>query len=153
MISALLRGAAAGAAGTTALNAATFVDMAVRARPSSSTPQQTVETIAERAGYPIPGEGEERQNRLAGLGSLGGIATGIAIGSVAGFLGPITRRLPIGLAGVLLGGAAMALTAGSMKRLGISDPSSWSAEDWASDALPHLAYGAVTAAALRAMAP
>ena len=153
MISALLRGAAAGAAGTTALNAATFVDMAVRARPSSSTPQQTVETLAERAGYPVPGEGDERQNRLTGLGSLGGIATGIAIGSVAGFLGPITRRLPLGVASVLLGGAAMALTDGSMKRLGITDPTSWSAEDWASDALPHLAYGVATAATLRSMTP
>lgn len=151
MIIALLRGAVAGAAGTTALNAASYLDMAARARPSSSTPQQTVETLAERAGHPVPGDGEEKHNRLTGLGSLGGIATGVSIGSAAGLLGPLIRRLPLGLSSILLGGAAMALTDSSMVRLGITDPSSWSAEDWAADAVPHFAYGFVTAAALRAM--
>lgn len=151
MITALLRGALAGAAGTTALNAATYVDMAARARPASSTPQQTVATLAEKAGHPIPGEGEEKQNRLTGLGSLSGIVGGVSVGAVAGLLGPILRRLPFGVSGIVLGGAAMALTDGSMMRLGISDPSSWSGEDWAADALPHLAYGVVTAAALRTM--
>jgi hypothetical protein len=29
-------------------------------------------------------------------------------------------------------------------RLGISDPRTWSAADWLSDVLPHLAYGLVT---------
>jgi hypothetical protein len=35
MFKGLARGAAAGAAGTTALNAVTYLDMAVRARPAS----------------------------------------------------------------------------------------------------------------------
>lgn len=153
MFRALIRGAVAGAAGTTALNAATYVDMAVRARPSSSTPQQTVETLAERAGRPIPGEGEDRQNRLTGLGSLSGIVTGVGIGTAGGLFAPILRRLPLGLSSVLLGGAAMALTDTPMTKLGITDPTSWSAGDWASDALPHLVYGAVTVGAMRAMQP
>ena len=38
----MLRGAAAGAAGTTALNVVTYLDMAVRGRPASSTPERTV---------------------------------------------------------------------------------------------------------------
>lgn len=146
----MVRGAVAGAAGTSALNAATYLDMAARARPSSSTPQQAIETLAERAGHPIPGDGEEKQNRLTGLGALSGIATGVSIGSAAGMLGPIIRGMPVGLSAILLGGAAMALTDSSMVRLGIINPSSWSGEDWAADAVPHLAYGLVTAAVLRA---
>ncbi len=41
----VLLGAAAGAAGATALNALTYVDMAVRGRPASSTPETTVERL------------------------------------------------------------------------------------------------------------
>ena len=37
----LLRGAAAGAAGSTALNAVTYLDMVVRGRGTSSTPERT----------------------------------------------------------------------------------------------------------------
>ncbi len=35
-----------------------------------------------------------------------------------------------------------------MAALGISDPRTWSAQDWAADVVPHLAYGLVTAATL-----
>jgi len=34
--------------------------------------------------------------------------------------------------------------------LDVSDPRDWAAMDWMSDAVPHLAYGLVTVAALRA---
>ena len=43
------QGAAAGAAGTTALNAATSVAMAVRERPASDALRQSVERAADRA--------------------------------------------------------------------------------------------------------
>jgi hypothetical protein len=56
-------GMAAGAAGTTALNAVTYADMAWRGRPSSSAPGQAAERIAERMGLKVPGDGEERENR------------------------------------------------------------------------------------------
>jgi hypothetical protein len=46
----LWRGAAAGAAGTTALNAATYLDMAMRGRSTSSAPQDLVKAAADRAG-------------------------------------------------------------------------------------------------------
>jgi hypothetical protein len=146
------RGLAAGAAGTTALNAATYADMAVRGRGGSNLPQQAVEHLAQRAGQEIPGEGEARQHRLDGLGSLSGIATGVGIGVIASVLGPIVRRLPVSISGVLLGAMAMAGTDASMTALGLTDPKSWSTTDWLSDAVPHLAYGAVTAWTLKALA-
>lgn len=153
MFRALTSGALAGAAGTTALNAATYVDMAVRARPASSTPQQAVEELGEQAGRPVPGEGDERENRLAGLGPLLGIATGVGVGVLGGLLGPLLRRLPGTLSVLLLGGAAMASSNVPMSKLGVSDPASWSPNEWASDAIPHLAYGIATTAVLRRLRP
>jgi hypothetical protein len=38
----------------------------------------------------------------------------------------------------------------SMAWLGVSDPRTWTAGDWVGDAVPHLAYGAVTWATLDA---
>ena len=64
------RGAVAGAAGTTALNAVTYLDMAVRARPASKTPEQAVTELAERSHLPIPGGEPARENRICGLGAM-----------------------------------------------------------------------------------
>ena len=153
MFRALLKGALAGAAGTTALNAATYLDMATRGRPASETPQQAAAELANRSGRPVPGTGEDKQNRLAGLGPLLGVATGVGIGTAAGVLAPVLGRLPGPVAAVLVGGAAMAAANVPMKLLGVTDPGTWSAPDWASDAIPHLAYGAVTCTALRLMTP
>jgi hypothetical protein len=150
----LLDGVAAGAAGTTALNAATYVDMAVRGRPASETPQQLVNAVAGKAGVDVPGRGQERDNRLSGLGPLAGDAVGVAVGAVAGVLHRALRargrRLPAALSILLIGGAAMALSDVPLKALGISDPKAWAATDWAADVVPHLVYGAVTYATLRA---
>jgi hypothetical protein len=153
MIRPLLRGALAGAAGTTALNAATYVDMAVRARPASDTPERAVEKVTGDLGVPVPGQGAERENRLHGLGPLAGIATGVGIGVAAGLLRPVVARLPILLSAPLVGAAAMAATDLPMSRMGLTDPKQWSGVDWASDAVPHLAYGLVTVLALRLATP
>jgi hypothetical protein len=50
------------------------------------------------------------------------------------------------LAGAL-GTAAVAMLGANvpMAVLGVSDPRRWAATDWASDVVPHLAYGLVTA--------
>lgn len=40
-----------------------------------------------------------------------------------------------------------------MTVLGVTDPRSWSVGAWVSDVVPHLAYGAVTAAVLRRLLP
>jgi hypothetical protein len=139
----VLRGAAAGAAGTTALNAVTYLDMAVRGRPSSSTPERTVEELAEKAHVPIPGHEEERQNRLQGLGPLTGLVAGVGVGVLvglaraAGFRSQPLVGTALTTVGVLIG------SNGPMTALGITDPRTWSATDWVSDVVPHLAYGAV----------
>jgi hypothetical protein len=145
------RGLAAGAAGVTALNAITYLDMAVRARPSSATPSQAVEQLAEKAGTPVPGEGEERDNRLAGLGPLAGILTGATVGVTAAFARPALARVPAPLAVALLGALAMAAADGPLVALGLTKPGDWTPADWASDVIPHLGYGAATYATLMAL--
>ena len=51
-------GVAAGAAGVTTLNAITYLDMAVRARPSGAAPSHAVEQLAQKAGAGIPGQSD-----------------------------------------------------------------------------------------------
>jgi len=146
-MSGFIRGLVAGAAGTTALNAATYLDMAARGRAASEVPAETVEELAKAAGLTIAGRGAERAHRVEGLSAVAGIVTGVGIGGVFGWLR--RRGLRLGVLGpVVIGGSAMAATDLSIARLGISDPSSWSASDWAADVVPHLAYGCVTHAAL-----
>jgi uncharacterized membrane protein len=144
----VLKGAMAGAAGTTALNAVGYGDMALRGRPASSAPDQVVEQLARRIGLTIPGNGEAHQSRLEGLGALAGMVTGVAVGSAAGRLpGTVCRLGP--LAGpATIGGAAMLATDLTTAVLGVSDPRTWDPASWLSDVVPHLAFGAVVYAAL-----
>ncbi|MDE9365706.1 hypothetical protein PZ938_08825 [Luteipulveratus sp. YIM 133132] len=149
----ILRGAVAGAAGTTALDAVTYLDMAVRGRGTSSTPEDTVERGARVVGLKIPGEGETRANRVQGLGPLSGIAVGVGTGVASGVVQATLRsrgqRLPAAVGVLAVSAVAMALANGPMTVLGVTDPRTWSATDWLSDAVPHLAYGLVTYAALQ----
>ena len=153
MFKGLMRGAAAGAAGTTALNAVTYLDMAWRGRPASSTPQQAVEELARRADRPIPGQGSERDNRLEALGALAGVVTGIGIGAVAGGARAVVLRLGPVAGPVLLGAAAMAATDASLTGLELTNPREWDVTAWLSDAAPHLAFGLVAYGVLRATSP
>ena len=149
----ILAGAAAGAAGTAALNAVTYLDMTVRGRAASDTPERTVQKLADSAGVTVPGEGETRDNRLTGLGSLSGIATGVGVGAAFGVLRRLGLRPPTPLGAAVVGLSAMAATDSSMASMGISDPRTWSAADWLADLLPHLAYGLVTYTTLQALEP
>jgi hypothetical protein len=143
-----LRGAAAGAAATTALDAVTYLDMAVRGRGTSSTPEQTVEKLAEKAHVPIPGDEEHRRNRLQGLGPLTGLVAGVGVGILVGLARAAGFR-----SGTLLTTAGVLVAAnGPMTVLGITDPRTWSATDWASDVVPHLAYGLVATTTMDAFA-
>lgn len=146
-------GAAAGAAGTTALNAVTYLDMILRGRAESEMPRRAVETAAEKAGVEVPGDGEQRSNRVEALGALSGIATGVGIGVGAALGRAVLVRQPLPVAAVVTGAAAMAATDAPMAATGLTDPRSWSLADWLSDAVPHLAYGVVTAWTLRTIAP
>lgn len=143
MFRTIARGCAAGAAGTTALNAVSCLDMAVRGRPSSSTPEAVVGKITTRAGHPVP-DGEGRDNRLSGLGALSGIAVGVGTGALVPLLHRAGLRPHAWLGAVLTGALAMTLADAPRAGLDISDPRTWSPADWTSDALPHLAYGLVT---------
>jgi hypothetical protein len=52
------------------------------------------------------------------------------------------RSQPVVGTGLITVGV-MAAANGPMVALGITDPRTWSATDWISDIVPHLAYGAV----------
>ncbi|WP_246271244.1 hypothetical protein [Amycolatopsis acididurans] len=146
MMRSILRGAAAGAAGATALNAVTYLDMALRGRPASNTPEQTVELLSEKTGARVPGNAKTRPNRVSGLGALLGLLTGTTVGAGYGAAHALGWRPSVLTGGLAASGAAMAGSSAPMTTLGITDPRKWSFADWASDVVPHLAYGLVTAA-------
>ena len=149
----LLRGAAAGAAGTTALNAVGYLDIVYRARAASDTPQVTVEALAHTLGVEIPGEGADKENRTAGLGALTGIAAGVGMGALLGLARASGWRpgsaLTCGVAAI----GALIGTNAPMTVLKVTDPRTWSRADWICDLVPHLAYAAVTAAVVERLDP
>jgi hypothetical protein len=140
----ITRGVVAGAAATTALNAVTYLDMAVRARPPSSTPEQSVQRISDLAHVRL-GEGEKAQNRKSGLGPLLGYATGVGVAVAYAYL-VRGRNLPWPVEAAALTAMAMVAANAPMTVTGVTDPRRWSAAEWASDVVPHLAYGAAAAA-------
>src|SRR3954452_13420590 len=150
-MSRLTHGLAAGAVGTTLLNAATYLDMTITARGSSSVPEQDVEKLARRLGVSLGDDEETVANRKSALGALMGMLTGIAVGGVYGLIRPWARGVPQSLAGVAVCFGTMAATDGATAALGISDPRTWSAKDWATDIVPHLVFGAGVVLAFDAM--
>jgi hypothetical protein len=143
----ILRGAAAGAAGTTALNVVTYLDMALRGRPASSTPADTVEKLAETAHLTVPGDGRRRASRLEGLGALTGLVAGVGVGGLLG----LARASGFRVGTLLTTGTVLISTNGPMTVLGVTDPRTWSTVDWISDLVPHLAYAAVVTTTMDAL--
>lgn len=138
-------GLVAGAAGTTALNAVTYFDMALRGRPASELPAKSAARMAERAGIDL-GEGAAAANRSEGLGAAMGIATGVGWGLVyAAARRFVAPPLPVGA--LVVGAAAMAGSDASLTAQGLTDPRSWGAKAWLADAVPHVAYGFALVAA------
>nr|WP_204342194.1 hypothetical protein [Micromonospora terminaliae] len=133
------------------MNVVTFLDMTLRGRPASSTPEQTAGKLADAAHVDL-GPAEKAASRRTGVGSIIGYGTGIAAGALFGLLAA-RRRIPLPLAVGMLGGGVMATSDGSLAALRISDPRTWSTKDWVSDVVPHLAYGAAVAATWRRLRP
>ena len=123
------RGALAGAAGTTALNAVTYLDMAVRGRPASSTPQETVERLLGLLRIPLPGDRDRREAVENGLGPLLGSVAGVAAG--IGVAALRTTGHPRGRTATFVTTLAFAMLVGNgpMVVLGVTDPRSWSRAD------------------------
>lgn len=147
---ALIRGALAGAAGTVALNAITYADMLVRARPASQVPAQVADMLADRAHLDL-GEDEQAANRAQASGALLGYVTGLGVAILYALAPRPVQRLPRWVTGPLLGAAAMAGSDVPATVLGVASPTEWGSSGWLSDAIPHLAYGATTAAVHQAL--
>jgi pimeloyl-ACP methyl ester carboxylesterase len=133
----LWKGLAAGAVGTELLNITTYLDMALRGRGASSVPEQDVDKLLDRVGVSL-----DDDNRKGAVATLLGYATGASIGTTYAMLRPALRWLPTPVAAAAVGLGAMAATDASSAALGTTDPRTWSATDWLSDIIPHLAYGA-----------
>lgn len=149
MIRNVLAGIAAGAAGTTALNVVSYLDMAVRARAASSTPADTVRRTEQLLGVTLSSEGldsEHAAHRRTAAGALLGIAAGLGVGALYGLVAPRLGGASLVVRGIGAGLVANVGTTGPMVVLGITDPRTWPVSSWASDLAPHLAFGLATAA-------
>lgn len=149
MLRNVLMGTIAGAAGTVALNMATYIDMAIRGRSSSNAPAKMVENLAVKAHLPLSSQGtgyndSTARNRESGLGALLGYVNGLGTGTLYGLLRSQLDSVPLVLAGPIVGLAAMAESDVPLITLGGSNPKSWGVSGWAADAIPHLIYGLVT---------
>ncbi|TDB74943.1 hypothetical protein [Micromonospora sp. KC723] len=148
--SALVDGAIAGTVGSAALNVAGYLDMALRARPASDTPQRSAGRLTEVTHLDL-GPEDRAATRRSGLGPLLGYGMGAAVGALFG--AATGGRTNATVATVLLGGAVMAVSAGAMAALGVTDPRRWGRGDWATDIVPHLAYGMAAAATWNRLRP
>jgi hypothetical protein len=146
----LLRGLVAGAAGTTALYATTYLDMALRGRPASDTPKRTVQRMAEVAHVPVPGDDATRDARAAGLGTVLGHSVGLTIGVVVSGLRELGWLRTRGGTAAIGWALAMVVGNGPMSVLGVTDPRTWTRSDWLADLVPHLAYAVALSASFEA---
>jgi hypothetical protein len=115
--------------------------------------------LGDRLGIPIapreeqPDELQDKaRNRQTALGALSGFAMGLTVGTLYGLLRSRRPELPLSLVSLLAGVGAMAFSDVPLTVSGLTDPREWGASGWASDLLPHLAYGACTALVFDALA-
>ncbi len=149
------QGAVAGAAGTVALDLATYTDMAVRGRAPSSMTRTVVQRLAGQLGIGALASAEPDEatgNRQDAVGAILGYVTGIAAGAVYGAVRePFASWIPAPLAGLVCGLAAMAVTDGTAVALEATDIGTWDAASWLSDLIPHAIFGVVTAQTFAAL--
>jgi hypothetical protein len=149
----LVTGALAGAAGTTTLNVITYLDIAIRGRSTSTTPERTVEAMADLFGLSVPGSGDVLANRISGLGALTGYAAGIGMGLILGLAYALGWRPGLVVGTLVATVLALVGTNGPMTVLGVTNPLTWGLVGWISDLVPHLGYGLVTALVLHHVYP
>ena len=153
----VLIGTIAGAAGTVALDIASYADMAIRGRSASNAPAKLVENLANIVHLPLSPQGTGSndlavQNRESGLGALLGYVNGLGTGALYGMVRSQLDNVPVPLAGILVGLAAMAESDVPLVTLGKSDPKTWGFSGWTADLIPHLIYGLVTVLTYEALA-
>jgi hypothetical protein len=151
MIRTIVAGAIAGAAGEMAIDVFTYGDMLARARPASEVPAKVAGRLAEGAGIELAQLGErpdKAENRKQAGGALLGYATAIGVATGYAVLRRFGLRLPMPVAGLAMGAAAMALSDTAATALRVTDPTTWGAEGWIADIVPHAAYGLAAAATL-----
>ncbi|MBC6460640.1 hypothetical protein [Actinomadura sp. HBU206391] len=142
----IILGAMAGAVGIVALDAVSYLDMAVRGRPASELPSRLVDRVAEAAGFDVPKDDPSWRNRASAIGALLGYAVGVGTGAVYGavrarWAGPPRPVAAVAVGAVAVGAAAMALSDVPLVLSGLTDPRTWGLSGWTSDIVPHLAYG------------
>lgn len=152
----LLVGAIAGAAGTIALDVASYTDMAARGRPASDMPAEVVRRIAERTGTSALARPPEQSSdgtkaRRSALGALSGYAVGLGIGMMYGLARPFVRPVPLAVSAFAVGGIAMLATDMPASKLRATDLSTWGVSGWLSDAIPHAIYGLTVAIVFEAL--
>lgn len=153
-----LIGVVAGAVGTVALDISTYADMAIRGRSSSNAPAKLVSTMADTLGLPLSSQGvkandqnQTAQNRESGIGALMGYVNGLGTGVVYGLIRSQLDEIPLPLAAVGVGLAAMAGSDVPLTVLGVSNPKTWGVSGWLEDLIPHLIYGLVTVGTYEAL--
>jgi hypothetical protein len=156
MLGSTLRGVVAGAVGTVALNLATYADMAIRGRSSSSAPSKMIDKVAKQIHLPLSPQGvgaqdETAQNRESGLGALLGYVNGLGTGVIYGLIRSQFDEIPALLAAPLVGLTAMVASDVPLVTLQLTNPRQWGISGWLSDAIPHLIYGIVTVATYEAI--
>jgi uncharacterized membrane protein len=135
LLSGLLRGAAAGAAGAAALTATGYLARTVRPGPVGDAP------LLIGAAPAVPVTGRPRV-RISALGLLAGTATGVGIGALAGVLRAAGVRPPAAVSGPLLGLAAVVARGGPQAALRVVDLRR--SPNWVAEVVPDLVYGFTT---------
>ncbi len=143
-------GLAAGAAGTAALNATTYLDMALRARPPSELPEKMVAEFAKMAGVdalakPSSELSDAAKNRRMGVAALLGYTDGFGVGALFGALRPSMQDVSWFWAGIGLAAATMLMSEGLATAMEQTNPREWGVAGWLSDIVPRCLYGWVTA--------
>ncbi len=152
----MIAGFLAGAAGEFAANVLTFGEMFIRARPASQMPTKTAARLADVAGLELAQPGERPDKATNRQEAAGGLLTYLVALSTALLYAAVRRaglRLPVPVAGLLVGAAAMAAADTTATVVGATDPKEWGVDGWLLDIASHAAYGIAVAATVEGLDP